>query len=324
MFYDFNDNSVRLTGRWFKGAAATATAAGSKLEFAFKGKMAVMHFDMEYSYDPYPHIWISVDGGARVEAPLDTYLRINAQTDGEHVVTVIYKGAVEMQHRWHQPLIGKIAFKGYEADENGKLPENNKKIIEIVGDSITEGVLIDADHALSTRLEQYNRPIQDDVTATYGYLTAENLNLEPIMMGYGAVGVTTSGCGSVPVAYEAYPYCFEGAPIPDYSPDYILINHGANDRRNGSEKYIEGYEKLLDVVRKLHPDSRIIVLSAFCGVYPDELKFLVQKYNKEFNTDILFIDTKDWIPEEPLHPLRDGHKIIAENLTAILKRELKL
>ena len=325
MFYKYDDSSVRLTGRWFGNEQeATATAAGSKIEFAFKGKMAVMHFNMEFSCQPYPHLWISVDNGARIEAPMDSYLRVNAPDDGIHIVTVIYKSAVEVQHRWYQPLIGKIAFRGYEAEENAVLPENNKKTIELVGDSITEGVLIDESYKNNFTTEQYNRPLQDDVTATYGYLTAEALGLEPVCMGYGAVGTTKDGCGSVPKVSEAYPYCFCNAPVPDYEPDYILINHGANDKSNGAEKYIEGYEKLLDVIRTMHPNSKIIALSAFCGVYPDELKFLITKYNKEYSMDILFIDTTGWIPAEPLHPLRDGHKIVAENLTKILKEELGL
>ena len=62
------------------------------------------------------------------------------------------------------------------------------------------------------------------------------------------------------------------------------------------------------------------VLSAFYGVYPEALKALVEKYNSENGDSIKFIDTKGWIPKEPLHPLRDGHRIVAENLTRELKR----
>jgi putative glutamine amidotransferase len=39
-------------------------------------------------------------------------------------------------------------------------------------------------------LPQEQRPFHDDVTATYAYLAAEALGLEPYIMGYGAVGVT--------------------------------------------------------------------------------------------------------------------------------------
>lgn len=47
-------------------------------------------------------------------------------------------------------------------------------MIEFVGDSITEGVLIDAECTIFTN-DQLNRPFEDDVTATYAWLTAEAL-----------------------------------------------------------------------------------------------------------------------------------------------------
>ena len=57
MFIKYDNNSVRLTGRWYKnGSAATATARGSKIEFSFYGNLAVMHFDMTSGENPYPHV----------------------------------------------------------------------------------------------------------------------------------------------------------------------------------------------------------------------------------------------------------------------------
>ena len=47
-------------------------------------------------------------------------------------------------------------------------------------------------------------------------------------------------------------------------------------------------------------------------------------YNEENGDDIFFVDATLWVPLAPLHPLRDGHKIIAEKLTAILKEKLGL
>ena len=167
-----------------------------------------------------------------------------------------------------------------------------------------------------------NRVYQDDSTATYAWLTAKNLGLTPIIMGYGAVGATKGGCGSVPRAAEAYPYCFESHKTNYDSPDYILINHGANDRGASAEEYLKSYGELLDVIRKINPRSRLIALSAFCGAFHKELGEFICKYNKENFCDILFIDSSGWIPEEPLHPDRNGHKIIAERLTEILKSKL--
>ena len=323
MFIPYTDASVRLTGRWgVWNNTACATAAGATIEAAFRGRMARLQFNLEFNEHPYPHVWISVDGGARVEAPLSPYLRVAAPDDGEHVVTVIYKGSVEMHHRWYQPLIGKIAFCGLEADAPAGLPADERPVIEFVGDSITEGVLIDAECNVHAN-GWLNRPYMDDVTATYAWLTAEALGLRPLMMGYGAVGITRGGCGSVPKAEEAYPYCFADMPMTYPTPPaYILINHGANDRGASAEDYIAGYRRLLDLIRRTHPQARLIALSAFCGAFAKELGAMVAAYNRENGCDVLFIDSTGWVPVEPLHPLRDGHREIAGHLTGILRREL--
>ena len=143
-----------------------------------------------------------------------------------------------MQPRWFQPLVGRTALLGIEVEERGVLPADDRKIVEFVGDSITEGVLIDADYAEKPAYtwDQHNRVYQDDVTATYGWLTAEALNLRPVMMGYGAVGATRGGCGGVVKAASAYPFVYDGVPYAGEAPDYIVINHGANDRGAGAEK----------------------------------------------------------------------------------------
>ncbi len=329
MFFDFEDSRIRYTGRWGKQlfkvglSRIVTTATGSKITFAFTGRLAVMHFDMRFNQQPYGHLWVQVDGGSRVETILDTYLRVQAAEEGVHTVEVIYKGGVEMQHRWHHPLVGRVAFLGVEAEDLAELPPCNKKTIEFVGDSITEGVLIDAECQVSN-FPQNNRPLEDDVCATYAYLTAEALNLEPLFMGYGAVGLTRNGQGGVPDAVTAYPYCFEDCPVSYSSPDYVLINHGANDRAATPERYLEQYEKLLDLVRRTHPQAQIIMVSPFCGAFAEELDAFSKAYNAKNGAKVLYVNTKGWISPEPLHPLRDGHQTVAKNLTAILKKELGL
>lgn len=319
MWIKFDDESVRLTGRWAVcGEAAAATAAGAYLEAAFQGGMAVLHFDTAYSAEPYPHVWIGVDGGAFAEAPLDRFLRINAPGPGRHVVRVIYKGAMEMQHRWRHPLVGKIAFLGLEADAPDALEPDHRRTIEFVGDSITEGVLIDAGYRTHAN-DQWDRPCQDDVTAGYAWLTARALDLRPIMMGYGAVGSTKSGCGGVPKAAEAYPYCFEDAPI-SHSADFIVVNHGTNDRDAAPEAFRKEYRHLLEVILQANPHSRLAVMLPFCGAFPKEIRETAAEAGRDTGREILVVDTAGWLPAEPLHPLRDGHRSAAERLTAALRQ----
>lgn len=259
--------------------------------------------------------------GARTEATLEKYIRVLAEGDGMHTVTVIYKGAVEMQHRWYEPLIGKIAFMGFEAEGPGELKPNKKKYIEFIGDSITEGVLIDEQCRVDSDNDQMNRPFQDDVTATYAYLTAQALNLEPLIMGYGAVGLTKGGCGSVPRVYEAYEYCYNGCPASLPEPDYIVINHGANDQGASKEEYLSRYHEFLDLVYEKHPSAEVFVLGAFCGWCHKELKDFIDGYNAEKGRNTVYINTYDWLPPEPFHPGREGHKLAAEKLTDFLKQD---
>ncbi len=330
MKFSYKDPSVRLTGRWdvTNPDYAEATATGSYIEFAFEGKMAVAMFNVWDNATPHLHLWIELDGGARFEAPIDSYMRIDARTEGRHICRIIYKGGMESYPRWCRPLRSKVSFIGYSAERSAELPEDNRKTIEFVGDSITEGALIDVDYfgdgEPAYPIDHLCRVYQDDVCATYAWLTAEALDLRPVFMGYGAVGVTKSGHGKVPAAPVAYPYNFDGSPITRPEPDIIMINHGANDRRRPAEEYTEKYGKLLDVIRKLNPHARIVSLSAFCGGHHEELGQFIAEYNEKNGTNVLFIDSAGWISPEPLHPLRDGHATVAEHLAPIIKEIFSL
>ena len=324
----YDHESVRLTGRWdvSRKEYAETTTTGSYIEFAFEGDIALVRFDITTNASPLLHLWIEVDGGARVEAPIDRYLRIKTPECGKHVCRVIYKGGTENDRRWYHPLTGKVSFIDVDVQKPLPLDKDDRRIIEFVGDSITEGVLIDEDYFGDGEkvfyIDMLNRIYQDDVCATYAWLTAEKLNLRPIFMGYGAVGCTREGMGKVPAAPESYPYNFDGSPITRPTPDVVMINHGANDRSRPVELYLEKYGELLDVIRRMNPNAKIVSLSAFCGAHHEALGAFIAEYNQKNGDSVFFIDSAGWIPSEPLHPLRDGHKTVSEHLVPLLKEIL--
>ena len=321
MFIDYKSSSVRFSGRFAElNNTMTTTANGSYFEVAFKGEYILLKFDLEGQAYPYPHLWIQLDEGAWIETQLDWCLRINAVSGGLHKVKAVLKSTMEMQTRWTVPISAKLSFAGAEADEAGVLPEDNRKIIEIIGDSITEGVLVDPDNQ-PIQPETSCRTFQDDVFATYGYITAQNLNLKSYHFGYGYLGFTHGGMGGVPAINDSYDYCFDGAPVTYTHPDYILINLGTNDRAGKAEDYIREYKRFLNHLIKVRPNSKIIVLTGFSGVFPKETEEMVSSFNKEHKTDVFFIDSTGWIPPQPLHPMRDGHKTVARHLTEILKEK---
>ena len=105
MFIDYKHPSVFLNGRFSEvGKAAVATATGSSIYIAFKGEELVLHFDTSDMASARPHIYLSLDGGAYFESAIDDYLRVYASDAGEHVIWIIYKGGMEIAHRWYQPL----------------------------------------------------------------------------------------------------------------------------------------------------------------------------------------------------------------------------
>ncbi|MDD2648088.1 MAG: GDSL-type esterase/lipase family protein [Eubacteriales bacterium] len=338
-FIKWNDAAIRLTGRWSRPDLlgydssrfinespdfTVTTAAGSYFELGFSGRLVVLHFELNGSMEPRLHLWISVDGGAMAEAPIDRYLRVLAPSGGEHTLRVIFKGAMEMQPRWYAPQTARVAFIGADVEDTAPLAADNRAIIEFVGDSITEGVLIDADFAKVSpnAYDQMDRPYQDDACATYAWLTAEKLNMRPIFQAYGAVGLTRSGCGGVPRAALIYPYVIEGVRYVGEKPDVIVINHGANDCGASAEEYIERYGELLDTVSRAHPKAKIIVLSPFLGAFDAELRDFVKAYNEKNQSSVHFISSKGWVPPEPLHPLREGHRRIASLLAPELEKIL--
>lgn len=319
MFYRYDDASVRFSGRWHPEEEFAATVnSGATFQLAFEGEMVTLNFDTRENVPPFPHLWMSLDGGAWFEVPVDVYLHVMAEKAGTHVLTVTVKSLNENQERWNSPRHAMTCFRGYEAEKSGVLPpREKKKIIEFVGDSITEGILVDTYPGLFQ--EKVERVNHDDVFADYCWLTAKALGAEPYVCAFGAVGMVGAGSGHVPKAPESYPYCFADAPFT-CDPDYIICNHGANDAWASSGAYLENYRAFLDLARKMHPRAQIILLPPFNGTHAADVRALADSYSREHSCKIDLIETEGWVPKEPLHPLRAGHKIIAAHLTEELKK----
>ena len=190
-----NSDKTRYTGRWNVCAATvTSTANGNYFEFMYRGECALMEFDVSDLMPPYPHLYISVDGGARVEVTVDKFIRISADY-GKHKVCVIMEGSVEIFERWYAPIKSKVSFVSVEVDELLDLPEDTRPIMEFIGDSITEGISIDVGYI--NYGDARDMVHWDDSTAGYAWLTAKALGFRPVTMGYGSLGTTKAGAGNI-------------------------------------------------------------------------------------------------------------------------------
>ncbi|MBE6614815.1 MAG: hypothetical protein E7631_05885 [Ruminococcaceae bacterium] len=324
MIVSSNYPLIRYTGRWcVSDTEAVSTATGSYAEFAFSGDTAVIEFDINDCVTPYPHVYISIDEGAKVEVPLDKYIRITAE-EGNHSVQIILKSSMESQQRWFAPLQSKISIRTIEADEFLPLPPDTRPLIEFLGDSITEGVSIDNIGVYSRYGSYMDMVYLNDAVAGYAWLTAKALNLRPVIIGYGSLGVTRSGSGNVPPASQSYPYYKDGYPAEPISADFVVINHGTNDINASAYTFKQAYQSLLLLVRQRNPNAHIIALTPFNGTLAEEIRSAVENFNNEWDDSVFYINSTGWIPPSPIHPKREGHRIVSRYLSDILRRKFNL
>lgn len=320
MLINWNHKSIRLTGRWDRREdnITSTTTNGSQIEITFSGRTAKLLFDTSTNKHPYPHLWISVDDSAKVEVPLDKIINVEANDDCAHVLSVIMKSSSEGLARWYAPLESVVRFIGVEIDSAGELVTDSRPILEVIGDSITEGVLVETDY--TDVADYHERVYQDDACATYAWICAEKLNMIPRPIGFGAVGTLKSGSGEVPNVIESYGYVYDGCANEEQKADVIVIAHGANDAGRTDEEFSISYTKFLRVVRSHNSDAQIFAMSPFLGRFEDTMPIIVDEYNKNYADEIKFISTKGWLPREPIHPLKPGHShaggLLAEALIA--------
>ena len=105
-----DSDKIRYTGRWnVREDSAVSTANGNYFEFMYSGECAVIGFDVSDLKVAFPHLYISVDDGAKIEVTVDRFIRISAD-EGNHKVGVILKSSVEQQRRWFAPIEAKVAL----------------------------------------------------------------------------------------------------------------------------------------------------------------------------------------------------------------------
>ncbi len=313
--------SVSYTGRWeVTEKYAAATACGSSFTVSFKGESAVLMFDVSRCEAPFPHIYVSVDGGAMSECVIDSLIRVRCGA-GRHVLKVMLKSSLETQNRWSSPIASAV-FLGCADTEPGAPEKDTRPVIEFAGDSVTEGSSVFPEYICHNDERWLENLVwTNDVCASYSYKTSKLLNMRGVFMGYGSTGVTVSGGGGVPRAAEAYPFVREGVRYAQRA-DIVVLNYGANDRSAEKDRFMSCYRELLHAVSSHNPRAALFAVSPFCGAFVDEISSVVESYNRENASNVRFVDASHWIPHEPLHPSEESHRTAAERLSEIIRGTL--
>jgi len=329
-----DDARLRYWGRWDqRNAAATGAVTvntGSTIHARFEGTHITLHFTTAQYSHQFPTLWLQVDEGEwKVVRPLEE-LRISptALPTGSHVVRLVVKGFREWENRWDTPLVGSVVFRGVTPDVGTRLlpaPERPPKLVEFLGDSITEGVLV-----LNTGpRETWTRegwPQFSDGRRSWAYQSALLAGAEPRTVGFGRLGLSINANGGVPPALHSFPFVYSGAPIDKTRlPDAVVINMGTNDgQRVSGEVFGPLYRAYLETIRKTYPLAQILSLRPFNGAHATVIEGVVRELH---DSKIRYVDTTGWIDPEKhttdkVHLNLEGNRVAAEKVAAILKTAL--
>ncbi len=331
-----DDSRIRYWGRWdMRNASSTGAVTvntGSTILVRFEGTNLTLHFSVAQYTQSFPTLWLQVDEGDwRVVRPAEAMTVSPADLpSGPHLLRLVVKGFREWENRWEAPLVGSIVFRGLTPAQDAGLlpaPARPSALIEYLGDSITEGVLVSASGD-PERWTRENWPQYSDGRRTWAYQSALSVGAEPRLAGFGRLGLTINGNGGVPPAIHSFPFIFAGAPIDALPrPDVVVINMGTNDAGAPYDVFLPLYRQYLRVIRGAYPGARILCLRPFNGTQEAAIRSAVEQSGDAL---IQYVDTTGWIQPEKhyseaggVHPNLEGNKAAGEKLAAILGEILK-
>jgi len=318
-------DSYRFYGRWDQRGAKRAVTvnSGSYILARFTGTGLSATFDVSVNQPPFPTLVWRMDEGEWQEAEVAATVKLaEGLAQGPHTVMLMARGLDEHQNRWTKPLVASLTFMGLDAGSDGKLmaalPAWDKPALrmEFLGDSITEGVLVQA-----AREGKTSWPWLTDARLSYAGQTALALGAAWRQVGFGATGLAHGGSGGAPAALDSFNFFHADCPRDTWQPDVVVVNQGTNDGGMPAKDYQPLYARYLALIRVAYPKAKIAALRPFCGAQADSIKAAVDDCHAAGDRKIHYIDTTGWYNGD-LHPNVAGSALLAGKLVQALKTEV--
>lgn len=270
---------------------------GSGLEVGFTGTSFTFNYKGRFIY--------SVDGGE--------YVDIKSVGPGLYSISGLSPGThtVKLYARYESE---RTQLSSFTIDANAKLlKKTERKKIEFIGDSITAGWV-----GGSSR--QYG------LHYSYSLNTGELLGFTHNTVAFGGIRLADDG-GTDPIGmanryFKTVNYAQGETDWPDwntslYTPDYIVINLGTNDRCT-SEKFQSIYNNFLVKLRKSYPNAVIFAIVPIGGRYRKDIADVVSARNSAGDSKVVCIETYGWLTgvdtTDALHPTVEAQKKLARLL----------
>lgn len=320
-------------GRWDrrKPDRAVTVNSGSYVRARFSGARLDATFDLALNQPKctctkdgsYPTIAWRIDDGAWQEAELAATVTLaQGLAPGSHSVLLMVRGLDEHQSRWTPPLVASVTFTGFASAKLERPLRSWTKprlTMEFLGDSITEGVIVNEGRAGVLPGIPFTWPWLADARRSYAAQTALSLEAEWRQVGFGATGLVHGGSGGAPGALAAFDFFYAGCPRDTWQPDVVVINQGTNDPP--SPEYTGLYRQYLALIRKAYPKAKLVALRPFNGSHGDDINAAVAACNAAGDTKVYYLDSAGWY-SGPVHPNGEGSAALAEKLVRALKTQV--
>lgn len=345
------EDNVKLLGRTYQiNDTLWLAYSGSGVEFEVTGKSAsiVLYGDSTTinatTDDSCARFAVYVDDEQIVDEMMNEGAKNITLFEGEEERTAVVR-LVKLSETANSTL-GVHAI-NVEAGEI-RPTEQKKLYIEFVGDSITCGYGVDDEDR-----NNHFSTTTEDVTKTYAYKTAKELEADYSMVsisGYGIIsGYTGDGTKQdnqvMGKYYDKIGFSYAnsgGFKVSDWEwdfvrePDMVVINLGTNDSSyvgsdaDRKQEFFDGYVDFLKMIREKNPNAYILCTLGLMGdsLYPT-VEEAVAAYSEEtgdtrlstFHFDPIKADegyAADW------HPTEATHSRAAEELSAEISSILGL
>ncbi len=317
-------------GRWDLRTTnrAITVNSGSYVQARFTGGSLAASFDVSVNQPPMPTIAWRIDNGQWREAEVASTVNLaHGLAKGPHTVMLMARGIDEHQNRWTRPLVASITFTGFTLPKDGRLekalPQWKKPALkmEFLGDSITEGVLVQEGRAGVIAGMPKTWPWLTDARMSYAGQTAMMLGAAWRQVGFGATGLVRIGSGGAPGALTTFNLFHADCPRDAWQPDVVIVNQGTNEMPMKADEYQPLYVKYLEMIRAGYPKAKIVALRPFCGAQETSIKAAVGIRNAAGDAKVYYIDTTGWY-DGPIHPNAAASTELAKKLVDALKADV--
>ena len=316
--YPPSDENIVYMGRWDlrDPNVALTVYSGSGIRFGFNAGTCVLRFDTSYYVDvDHPTLSYRIDDGEWIDWTIEPTLILNVEPGVPHSVEIVVKAFLVAKNRWRPPLLSVVAFQGIALSGGGTLLPGRKPAgpkIEVFGDSITEGILIEEYDGFS------NVAQLSDARRTYGYIAAMHYDADLRYCVLSGQGILIYGNGEVPRARNTFGYVYLGVEKDDRKPDTVIIHLGENDSHHNGREFELAYKSYINIIRSDYPNAEIFCMLPFRGFHEEPIQNVVSQRQAEGDSAIFYIDTRGWLhasgTTDGRHPTVETHAMLAERL----------